>query len=158
MLKKTRRTSTSILLTEPSPRSVKAYFQKARYYLGSAKLLLLHEHLEQTVCMIYYSMYFSTMALFAASGLQPKRHTTAIILLKDLFGIDNSPLIKARDERLEKQYVLDAFFSRKDIRNLLYDARRFHRELSDFCDTITDKDAMHYRRMAIRMGAARIGL
>jgi len=42
--------------------------------------------------MAYYSMYYSVLALFFATGIKCENHTAAIILLREIFAIDNGDL------------------------------------------------------------------
>ena len=62
-----------------------AYRKKAESHLVSARLLLDNDLFEQSVSMAYYSMYYSVMALFFASGIKCENHTAAIVLLKENF-------------------------------------------------------------------------
>ena len=67
-----------------------AYLKKSESFLASAKLLRDNERFEESVSLTYYSMYYSVLALLFATGIKCENHSATIILLDDIFGIDNS--------------------------------------------------------------------
>ena len=77
-------------LVEPSGNVTSSYVQKAENSLKSAKILLENNQIENSVPIAYYSMYNMLTALLFKIGIKCENHTGAIILLKDLFGIDNT--------------------------------------------------------------------
>jgi hypothetical protein len=68
-------------LVVPSDEMKTAYLKKSESHLVSARLLLDNDLFEQSVSMAYYSMYYSVMSLFLATGIKCENHTAAIILL-----------------------------------------------------------------------------
>src|SRR5665647_921994 len=93
-------------LVAPSDEMKSAYLKKAESNLISARLLLDNDLFEKSVSMAYYSMYYSVLALFFATGIKCENHTAAIILLKKVFSIDNTDLEHAKTERIDKQYYV----------------------------------------------------
>ena len=89
--------------------------KKAESNLISARLLLDNDLFEQSVSMAYYSMYYSVLALFFATGIKCENHTAAIILLKKVFSIDNTDLEHAKTERIDKQYYVTSAPVRDDV-------------------------------------------
>jgi uncharacterized protein (UPF0332 family) len=92
-----------LLLVEPSDDIKDAYLKKSESGLSSAKILLEKEKLEESVSLAYYSMYYITLALFLKTGIKCENHSATIILLKRIFGIDNSHISFAKRERVDKQ-------------------------------------------------------
>lgn len=45
-------------------------------------------------------MYYSVMALFFATGSKGENHSAAIMILEEIFGIDNSMIKSAKAERV----------------------------------------------------------
>lgn len=83
-----------------------AYLKKSESFLASARLLRDNERFEESVSLTYYSMYYSVLALFFATGIKCENHSAAIILLDEIFGIDNSAMKSAKSERIDKQYYV----------------------------------------------------
>jgi uncharacterized protein (UPF0332 family) len=100
---------------------------------------------EQSVSMAYYSMYYSVMALFFASGIKCENHTAAIILLKEIFGRDNSEIEDAKRERIDKQYYVTSTPVREEVVTLIRTAETFNAELRDFTDRLTSRDIDRFR-------------
>jgi len=122
-----------------------AYRKKAESHLVSARLLLDNDLFEQSVSMAYYSMYYSVMALFFASGIKCENHAAAIILLKEIFGRDNSEIEDAKRERIDKQYYVTSTPVREEVVTLIRTAETFNADLRDFTDRLTSRDIEEYR-------------
>jgi len=103
-------------LVKPSEEIKQAYLEKSVSYLESSKLLLKNKKLEEAISMAYYSMYYSLLALLFRVGIKSENHTASIILLKDLFGLDNSQILKAKKERIDKQYYVDFKIVERDVK------------------------------------------
>ena len=73
-----------IRIVEPSLQVQEAYRKKSESYLTSAKILLENGRLEETVSMVYYSMYYMVLALLFKTGIKCENHSGAIILLESL--------------------------------------------------------------------------
>lgn len=95
--------------------------------------------------MSYYSMYHSVMALFFATGIKCENHAAAILLLSDVFGIDNSDLSTAKRERIDKQYYASSSPIRTDATWLLRIAENFNAMLLDRMDRLTYERIEHLR-------------
>lgn len=135
----------ALLLVEPSADIRMAYKKKSESYLASAKLLLDHERFEEAVSMGYYSMYYSVMALFFASGIKCENHTAAIMLLKDVFGIDNFSIHFAKTERIDKQYYVESSPVRDDVVALIRTAESFNAGILDATDRLTNEKIESFR-------------
>lgn len=99
-----------------------AYLKKSESHLISARLLLDNDLFEQSVSMAYYSMYYSVLALFFATGIKCENHTAAIILLTRVFALDNTDLEYAKTERIDKQYYVTSAPVRDDVVALIQTA------------------------------------
>ena len=132
-------------IAEPSEELKYAYFQKSSASIKSAEILLQNSLLENSVPMAYYSMYNMIMALFFKAGIKCESHAGTIILLKELFMIDNSKIEFAKKERVDKQYYVDFKISRKEVENLILIAKEFNSSIYDFIDRLTSKDIDEFR-------------
>jgi uncharacterized protein (UPF0332 family) len=90
-------------------------------------------------------MYNMLMALFFKVGIKCENHTGSIILLKELFEIDNSKIEFAKKERVDKQYYTDFNLSRKEVENLILMTKDFNSNLYDFIDRMTSKNVDDFR-------------
>jgi uncharacterized protein (UPF0332 family) len=123
-----------------------AYLKKSESHLVSARLLLDNDLFEQSVSMAYYSMYYSVMALFFATGIKCENHTAAIILLREIFGRDNSEIKNAKNERIDKQYYVMSAPVREDVVALIRTAESFNADLRDFTDRLTTAKIDQFRK------------
>ena len=96
--------------------------------------------------MAYYSMYYSVMALFFATGIKCENHSAAIILLKEIFSRDNAEIEAAKRERIDKQYYVTSAPVREEVVALIRTAESFNAELRDFTDRLTSRDIDQFRR------------
>jgi uncharacterized protein (UPF0332 family) len=133
-------------LVTPSEEIKTAYLKKTESHLISAKLLLDNDLFEQSVSMAYYSMYYSVIALFFATGIRCENHTAAIILLTEIYGIDNTDLKHAKSERIDKQYYVAAAPVRDEVVGLIRTAEAFNAELLDIIDRLTNEKIEMYRK------------
>lgn len=132
-------------LIRPSEEVKQAYLQKSESYLDSAKLLLKNRKLEEAVSMAYYSMYYSLLALLFKVGIKSENHTASIILLKELFGLDNSEMLKAKKERVDKQYYVDFKVTESDVKDLVRMAERFNARIFDFLEKMSSSEIERVR-------------
>lgn len=81
-------------------------------------------------------MYYSLLALLFRVGIKSENHTASIILLKELFGLDNSEILKAKKERIDKQYYIDFKIAEGDIKQMIKTAELFNAELFDYIEKL----------------------
>jgi uncharacterized protein (UPF0332 family) len=127
----------ALQIVTPSTEIKEAYLRKSDSYLASAKLLLENERFEESVSMAHYSMYYSVLALFFATGIKCENHTAAIMILGDIFGIDNSSILHAKTERIDKQYYVASAPVRDDVIDLIRSAESFNAIVFDTIDRLT---------------------
>lgn len=135
----------ALQLVAPSDEIKTAYLRKSESFLLSARLLLDNERFEESVSMAYYSMYYSVLALFFATGIKCENHTAAILLLDEVFGLDSSALESAKIERLDKQYYVSSAPVRGEVVSLIKTAESFDAELLDFIDRLTNEKRESFR-------------
>jgi len=134
-------------LVGPSEEVKQAYLQKSASYLDSAKLLLKNKKLEEAVSMAYYSMYYSLLAIFFKTGIKSENHTASIMLLKELFGLDNSEILKAKKERIDKQYYIDFKIVESDVKDLIKTAERFNAIIFNFLEKMSLSEIEKIRKI-----------
>lgn len=136
----------ALQLVKANPEVKAAYLKKSESYLASARLLQDNGRFEESVSLAYYSMYYSVLALFFATGIKCENHTAAIILLQDIFGIDNSALVSAKSERIDKQYYVATAPVRNDVVALIRTAESFNAELLDAIARLTNRKIEFFRK------------
>ena len=138
-------------LVAPNAEVKAAYLKKSESYLASARLLRDSERFEESVSLAYYSMYYSVLALFFATGIKCENHTAAIILLADLFGIDNSAIESAKAERIDKQYYVATAPIQSEVVELIKTAESFNADLLDVIDRLTNERIESVRKKLIKL-------
>ena len=122
-----------------------SYIEKSKNSLKSAKILLENNQIEDAVPMAYYSMYNLVTALLYKAGIKCENHAGSILLLKELFGIDNSKVKFAKTERVDKQYYIDFKITNADVINIIRIAEEFNPIIYDFMDKLTSEQIKKYR-------------
>jgi uncharacterized protein (UPF0332 family) len=134
-------------LVEPSDPITRSYLEKSESNLISAKILLQNNRLEESVSLAYYSMYNILIALLFKVGIKCENHSGSIILLRDVFGIDNTSIREAKKERIDKQYYVDFSVTKKDVDDLIREAERFRAALRDFISKVNTSQKQKYREI-----------
>lgn len=132
-------------LVEPSEEIKRSYIEKSESNLASARILLDNGKLEESVALTYYSMYHALTALLFKSGIKSENHSASIILLIELFGIDNSDIVSAKKERVDKQYYVDFEITRGQVLEAIKQAERFNGNMIDFISRLTNESIKNYR-------------
>jgi uncharacterized protein (UPF0332 family) len=134
-----------IQIVNPSENVMDAYLKKSGSYLSSAKLLRDNNHYEESVSMAYYSMYYMVLALFFRCGIKCENHAATILILKDVFDIDNTALSNAKKERIDKQYYVDTVATKEDVEDLIVVAEHFNAHLLNVTARISNDKIGRYR-------------
>lgn len=132
-------------LINPSTEISDAYVKKSASYLLSAKLLLENERVEESISMAYYNMYYLLLALLIKTGIKSENHTASIILLKEIYSIDNKKISFAKKERVDKQYYIDFKINKSDAEELIKVAEKFNAELLDCIRKLTSDKITFFR-------------
>lgn len=132
-------------IVEPNKNIANSYNSKSRSTLSAAKMLLENKFFEESISMAYYSMYNKTTSLFSIVGIKSENHSLTIILLKEVFNLDNDKLRIAKKERIEKQYYTNSDINKEDAVKIISLAEQFIDEIDEFIDKITLEDISIYR-------------
>ena len=132
-------------IVESNENIKEAYITKSNNSLKSSKILINNDQIEDAVPMIYYSMYYMLTALFYKLGIKCENHSASIIILKELFNLDNSKISFAKTERVDKQYYIDFKITKKQVEEFLKIAEEFNSKIYDFIDRMTTKEISKYR-------------
>jgi uncharacterized protein (UPF0332 family) len=119
--------------------------KKSDSHLISAKLLLENDRLEESVSLTYYSMYYMLISLFFRVGIKCENHSAGIILLKELFSIDNSLISYAKKERIDKQYYVDFKIMKEEVEELIEAAEIFNSKILDFIEKLNSEKIAEFR-------------
>ena len=129
----------------PSEEIMSSYLKKSDSHLVSAKLLLKNNRLEESVSLTYYSMYYMLLSLLFRVGIKCENHSAAIILLKELFSIDNSLISFAKKERIDKQYYVDFKIMKEEVKELIEAAEIFNSTIFDFIEKLNSEKIAEFR-------------
>lgn len=132
-------------IVELSEEIKESYLEKSESNILSAKILLENDKLEEAIALTYYSMYNILIALLFKVGIKSENHAASIILLKELFNIDNSNISLAKEERIDKQYYTDFQIAKAEVEEAIKNAEEFNAELLDFIVKINNEEVMRYR-------------
>lgn len=132
-------------LVQPSEEIMSSYLKKSDSHLASAKLLLKNDRLEESVSLTYYSMYYLLLSLFFRVGIKCENHSAAIILLKELFNVDNSLISYAKKERIDKQYYVDFKIMKIEVEELIQAAEVFNSKILDFIEKLNSEEITEFR-------------
>jgi len=133
-------------IVEPSEEIRQSYTEKSESNLLSAKILLENDKLEESVSLAYYSMYHSLTSLLFKTGIKSENHSASIILLKEIFGIDNSGILFAKRERVDKQYYVNFRITKEQVKDVIRKAEMFNSRMIDFISRMTNEDMGLYRK------------
>ncbi|MFC1682137.1 HEPN domain-containing protein [Nanoarchaeota archaeon] len=140
-----------LILVKPSLEIKESYIKKSESSLDSAKILLKSEKLEESIALTYYSMYHVVTALLFSTGIKCENHSASIILMREIFELDNTQIMKAKAERVDKQYYTDFHITKEDVIEAIKNAEIFNSELLDFIAKLIKKDIEHFRDKFINL-------
>tara|TARA_Y100000310_G_C20686577_1_gene819403 strand:+ start:2017 stop:2490 length:474 start_codon:yes stop_codon:yes gene_type:complete len=132
-------------IVEPSSEICSDYIKKSSNSLKAAKILQEQNLLEEGVSMAYYSMYHTLTALFFKVGIKCENHAGAIILLKELFHVDNSVISFAKKERVDKQYYTDFRIKKDDVIQSIKSAEDFRIKIMNFIEQLKNEQISKFR-------------
>jgi len=135
-----------IQLVDPSEEIKESYLEKSESNLISAKILLDSNRLEEAISLVYYSMYHLLTALLFKVGIKCENHMASIIMLKELFELNNSDILFAKKERVDKQYYTDFEITKEEVKESVKVAEKFNHNLLDFISKINNEEVRKYRK------------
>ena len=132
-------------LVNTSEEIKESYIKKSFSNLNSAEILLNNNKLEESIALTYYSMYHMLTALLYQIGIKCENHSASIILLKELFNLDNSDISDAKEERIDKQYYTGFHIIKEQVIDAIKNAEVFNDRIYDFISKISEKRINEYR-------------
>lgn len=136
---------------EPSDDIKKAYLQRSNESLSSAKALLKISNLKDAVALAYYSMYHCLLAALFRIGIKCENHAAAIILLKEVFGTDNTKISKAKSERIDRQYYVDFETNKEETEASIKIAEEFIAEINELIAGLNEEKINEYHEKAAEL-------
>ena len=135
----------TIKLVEPSDEITESYIRKSDKTLISAKTLYKIENYDDATALVYYTVYYSVLALLAKCGIKSENHTGTLILLKEVFGLDNGELLKAKKERVDKQYYTSFKTTKQEVLDGIKLAEDTNALVREKVDTLKGVEKRQYR-------------
>lgn len=98
----------ALKLVEPSEEISISYLTKSEKCIRVAQLAYDAEIYENAVSEAYYSIYNSVLSLFFECGIKCENHSGAVILIKELFGLNELHQIfsEFKKDRIDNQYYI----------------------------------------------------
>ena len=136
---------------ESSNEIKEAYLQRSSESLSSAKTLLKIGNLKDSVALAYYSMYHCLLAVLFKIGIKCENHTASIILLKEVFNIDNSKISWAKSERVDKQYYISFTINQEEAYKSIKIAEEFIAEINNLIAKLSKEEIEKYHKKAVAL-------
>lgn len=133
-----------IKIIAPNKEVSNSYYIKSNNSLKAAKILNMQELYEESISMSYYSMFHIVLSLFFKVGIKCENHSATIIILKELFNIDNSKISYAKEERVDKQYYIDFQITKEDSYELVEMAEEFNSQIFNFIENLNQNQIEKY--------------
>lgn len=141
----------SLMKVEPSEEISKSYFIKSEKCMLVAKLALNASIYENAVSEAYYSIYNTVTALFYKCGIKCENHSAAVILIKQLFNLDNlySIFSDFKKDRIDNQYYISVInnesITKENCEKRIRTAQRFNAELKAYMEHLNLEDINRIR-------------
>lgn len=138
-------------IVKPSEEIKEAYLETSESYFSSAKTLFKIGKSKEPTQLVYFSVYYSILALLFKIGIKCENHTSSIILLNEIFKVDNKDIAQVKEKRIKAQYYTDFQVTKNEVIDLSLKAENFREDLLDFISRLTDKDIKLYRNKFIKL-------
>ena len=132
-------------LVDPSKEIEASYKEKSKSNLESAQILFKSDKLEEAVSLAYFSMYNMLMALFFKTGIKSESHIASIILMREIFGLDETDIKFAKEERKDKQYYVGFHITKKQVQEMFRLVSKSNTIIADFMAKLTNEGIKMYR-------------
>ena len=128
-----------------------SYVNKSESNFESGRILLFAGKLEESVSLLYYSMYNLLLALLFRCGIKCENHAGSIILLKELFQQEKlAEIIScAKKERIDKQYYTDFSITKSECMDMMEKTENFIFELKAKIKSLSTEDIKSFRAVLI---------
>ena len=139
------RKNKKLQLVEPNENIREADINKSMDSLTASRVLLKSGLLAEAVASTYYSMYRMLTSLLFKTGIKCENHMGSVILMKEIFDLDNSDIILAKSERIDKQYYVGFKIIKEDTEKAIKNAEEFNGRLLDFISRLGQEQLTGYR-------------
>ncbi|MBS3074470.1 HEPN domain-containing protein [Candidatus Pacearchaeota archaeon] len=139
------RKNKKLQLVEPNENIREADINKSMDSLTASRVLLKSGLLAEAVASTYYSMYHMLTSLLFKTGIKCENHMGSVILMKEIFDLDNSDIILAKSERIDKQYYVGFKIIKEDTEKAIKNAEEFNGRLLDFISRLGQEQLTGYR-------------
>lgn len=142
----------SLKLVEPSEEISKSYLIKSDKCIQVAKLAYDAGIYENAVSEAYYSLYNVVQALFYKCGIKNENHSGAVLLIKQLFNLDNYYLIfsEFKKDRINNQYYISILntepINKEKCNERIRTAQKFNAELRAYSGNLTLQEINNIRK------------
>src|SRR3989338_4699802 len=136
---------------EPSDEIKVAYLKRSNESISSAKALQTIGNMKDSVALAYYAMYHCLLAALFRIGIKCENHAASILLLKEVFDIDNKKMTKAKSERVDKQYYIDFTVNQTETNQSIKIAEEFIAEMHNFIATLNEEKIKVYQGKVISL-------
>ncbi len=142
----------SLKLVEPSEEISKSYLIKSDKCIQVAKLAHDAGIYENAISEAYYSIYNTVISLFFKCGIKCENHSGAVLLIKELFKLNNLYLIfsEFKKDRIDNQYyipILDTEpINKEKCNERIKTAQLFNAELKAYIGKITIQEINNLRK------------
>src|SRR3989338_3580483 len=146
------RAEESLMLVEPSEEISKSYLIKSDKCIQVAKLAYDAGIYENAVSEAYYAIYNTVISLFFKCGIKCENHSGAVILIKELFKLENLYLIfsEFKKDRIDNQYYIPLLntepINKEKCSERIRTAQRFNAELRAYSGKITIQEINRIRK------------
>jgi uncharacterized protein (UPF0332 family) len=136
----------ALKLIELSEEISQAYLIKSEKCIQVAKLAYDAGIFENAISEAYYSIYNTVLSLFYKCGIKCENHSGAVILIKDIFGLEDlyEVFSQFKKDRIDNQYYLPIKnfepISKDNCIDKIKIAQRFNLDLRAFTGKITFKE------------------
>ena len=138
-------------LLDASEEMGKSYLNKSESNLASAKILLENDKIWEAVSLAYYSVYNLLLSLLFKTGIKSENHSASIILLKEIFDLDDNIILFAKEERIKTQYYVDFNITKEQVIAIMRKVEGFNGNLFDFISKLTREKIDFCRNKFINM-------
>jgi len=142
----------SLNLVEPSEEISKSYLIKSDKCIQVANLAYGAGIYENAIAEAYYSIYNTVMSLFFKCGIKCENHSGAIILMKELFNLEElySIFSEFKKDRIDNQYYIPIVgsepVSKDKCSERIRTAQGFNLKLRAYINRITIQEISSLRK------------
>ncbi len=143
----------TLKLVEPSEEISKSYLIKSDKCIKVAELAYKAGIYENALTEAYYSIYNTVMALFFKCGIKCENHSASVILIKELFDLEDLFKIfsELKKDRIDNQYYVSTLetepVEKEKCNEKINLAQEFNLKLGAYIENLTDKNMNKFREL-----------